>query len=115
MSSIAERMRASAGKLTAVEVAGLRSLHDLAASIDVLVSGAITRDANGTAIGASLLWPDGATGVYAATTVSTTFPGAVDAYTVTHVLAGVSRIFAQPAVTRDANGAVINRPPIVES
>lgn len=77
-----------------------------------LIVGAITRDSNGAATSAPVLWPDAATGTYTATTVSTAFPGAVDAYTITHVLGGTTLTYTQPAVTRNANGAVTNRPEI---
>lgn len=80
---------------------------------DSLVTGTITRDANGAATSASVVWPDGATGTYTATTVSTAFPGAVDAYTITHVLGGVTKTYTQPTVTRDSSlGAVTVRPTI---
>lgn len=84
----------------------------LAASPDSMIVGAITRDANGAAISAGVIWPDGATGTYTATTVSAAFPGAVDAYTITHVLNALTLTYTQPAVTRDANGVVTNRPAI---
>lgn len=83
-----------------------------AGSLDSLISGSITRDSNGAATTAAVVWPDGATGVYTATTVSTAFPGAVDAYSITHVLGGVTLTVTQAAVTRDSSGAVINRPAI---
>lgn len=89
------------------------SFVSLAQSLDEIIVGTITRDANGAAISATLAWPDGGTGVYAATQVSTAFPGAVDAYTCTYVLGGVTRTFTQPPVTRDSNGAVINKPAMV--
>ena len=83
-----------------------------AGNLDSLITGTITRDTNGAATAAAVVWPDGATGAYAVTTVSTAFPGAVDAYTVTHVLGGVTKTATQSAVTRDANGAVTARPAI---
>lgn len=86
----------------------------LARNPDALVTGTVTRDANGAATAAAVTWPDGATGVYAADTVSTAFPGAVDAYHVTHVAGGVTVTYTQPAVTRDAStGAVVNVPAMV--
>jgi len=87
----------------------------LAQLIDPIINGPITRDANGAAISAALVWPDGATGVYTATQVSAAFPGAVDAYTCTRVVGGVMTTYTQPAVTRDASGAVVNKPAIVVS
>lgn len=79
---------------------------------DLLIVGAITRDANGVATSAPVVWPDGSPGTYTATTVSTAFPGAVDAYTITYG-SPVTRTYTQPTVTRDSNGAVTNRPAIV--
>jgi hypothetical protein len=79
-------------------------------NLDALLVGAITRDADGAATSAGVIWPDGTTGTYTATTVSTAFPGAVDAYTVTYA-ASPARTVTQPAVTRDeTTGAVVTRP-----
>src|SRR5689334_1164667 len=83
-----------------------------AAQPESLISGAITRDSNDAAIEAPVVWPDGDTGVYKATTVSTSFPGAVDAYTITKVKGETTKTYTQSAVTRDASGAVTNRPAI---
>jgi hypothetical protein len=83
-----------------------------AGNLDALIVGTITRDGNGAATSAAVVWPDGATGVYTATTVSSAFPGAVDAYTVTYVREGVTQTATQAAVTRDASGAVTARPAI---
>jgi len=58
------------------------------------------------------VWPNGTVGTYTADTVSTLFPGAVDAYHVTYG-SPVTRTYTQPAVTRDTNGAVTTRPAIV--
>lgn len=85
----------------------------LAANPDALVVGAVTRNANGAATAANVVWPDGSTGAYAATTLSTAFPGAVDAYTVTYVpVSGPTLTYTQPAVTRNSTGAVTARPAI---
>ena len=83
----------------------------LAADPNLLVAGTITRDANGAATAAAVTWPDGTPGQYTATTVSSTFPGAVDAYTITYG-SPVTKTYTQPAVTRNALGAVTNRPSI---
>lgn len=78
--------------------------------LDALLVGAITRDSNGAATSASVVWPDGTTGTYTATTVSTAFPGAVDAFTVTYA-GSTTKTVTQSAVTRDAtSGAVTTRP-----
>jgi len=79
-------------------------------NLDALIVGAVTRDANGAATSAGVVWPDGSTGTYTATTVSSAFPGAVDAFTVTWVGA-TTKTVTQPAVTRDSStGAVTTRP-----
>ena len=82
---------------------------------DTVITGAITRDSNEAATTASVVWPDGTAGVYTATSVSTAFPGAVDAYTITYGSPTVLRTYTQPAVTRDAAGAAITVPAIVVS
>lgn len=86
-------------------------LLSLAATPDVLIVGAITRNDDGAALSAALEWPDGSPGTYTATLVSAEFPAAVDAYTVTYG-DPVTRTYTQPAVTRDSDGAVIDRPAI---
>lgn len=78
-------------------------------NLDALIVGAITRDSNDAATTAPVVWPDGTTGTYTATTVSTAHPGAVDAYTVTWA-GPTTRTVTQPAVTRNSSGAVTNRP-----
>lgn len=75
-----------------------------------LVSG--TRDANDALISGTVIWPDGATGTFTADTVSTAFPGAIDAYHVTHV-GTTTTTYTQPLMTRNANGAVTAQPAIV--
>ncbi|SKT87659.1 hypothetical protein [Mycobacteroides abscessus] len=89
-------------------------LLSLAASPDLIATGVITRSGAGAAIGFSASWPDGATGTFTGTE-STGFPGAIDSYTVTHVLAGVTTTYTQPALTRNGTGAVTNRPALVVS
>lgn len=86
------------------------SVLHAAANPDTIVTGTITRDSNGAATSAGVTWPDGTTGTYTADTVSTAFPGAVDAYHVTYG-SPVTKTYTQPAVTRDpSTGAVTNRP-----
>lgn len=77
--------------------------------LEAMIVGAVTRDSNDAATSAGVIWPDGTTGTYTATTVSTAFPGAVDAFTVTYVGA-TTKTVTQPAVTRSASGAVTTRP-----
>lgn len=79
-------------------------------NLDALITGTITRDSNGAPTSASVTWPDGTSGTYTATTVSTAFPGAVDAYTVTYA-GSPTKTVTQSAVTRDStSGAVTTRP-----
>lgn len=86
----------------------------LARQLDGIIVGTITRDTNDAALSANVVWPDGTTGTYEADTVSTAFPGAVDAYHVTYD-GPVPKTYTQPAVTRNANGAVTVLPEMVVS
>lgn len=81
---------------------------------DLLIVGTITRDTNGAATSAPVVWPDGTVGTFTADTVSSSFPGAVDAYHVTYG-SPATRTYTQPLMTRDANGAVTARPAVVIS
>jgi hypothetical protein len=76
-----------------------------------LISGAITRSATGAALEASVVWPDGATGTYKGTE-STTTPGAIDSYKITHVLGEITKTYTQSTMTRNSEGAVVTRPAI---
>lgn len=89
-------------------------VSQLAANPDQMAVGAITRSATEAVTGFAVLWPDGATGVFAGTE-STTVPGAVDSYTVTHVLGGVTTTYTQPTFTRNSSGSVTNRPAMTVS
>lgn len=86
----------------------VESARQWAANPDSLIAGVITRDANGAATSAPVVWPDATTGIYTATTVSTAFPGAVDAYTITKG----ALTYTQAAMTRNTDGAVTTRPAI---
>lgn len=90
------------------------SIKNLARNPDLIIAGVVTRDANGAAISAPVVWPDGTPGTYTADTVSTAFPGAVDAYHITYG-SPVMKTFTQPAITRDASGAATNVPAITVS
>jgi len=83
----------------------------LARNPDALISGVVTRDANGAATSAPVVWPDGAPGTYTALVVSSAFPGAVDSYSITYG-SPVTTTYTQPTVTRDANGAAVTVPAI---
>jgi hypothetical protein len=100
-------------RLNALETDLESALLQLARDPSLLFSGAVTRDADGAAVSATVEWPDGVAGVYSGT-ASTEVPGAVDAYTITRT--GTPTItFTQAAVTRNAAGFVTNRPPITVS
>lgn len=71
-----------------------------------------TRNSDGAITSASIVWPDGVTGTYTATTLSTAFPGATDAWSATY-LGSATLTVTQPAVTRDSStGAVTAQPAI---
>lgn len=71
-----------------------------------------TRNSDGAITSASIVWPDGVTGTYTATTLSTAFPGATDAWSATYQGATALTV-TQPAVTRDSStGAVTAQPAI---
>jgi len=97
---------ATRGALNATYVSYL----SLAGNPDALIVGAITRDGNGAATGAGVVWPDGSVGTYAGTPSAGT-PGAIDSYTITYG-SPVTKTYTQPTVTRNASGAVITRPAI---
>lgn len=86
----------------------------LAKSLEEIIEGTITRDTNEAVTTAQVVWPDGTTGVFTATSLSTLFPGAVDAYTVTY-LGATTVTYTQPLMTRDSSGAVTVRPAITVS
>lgn len=99
-----------AARLNAEESDLQAALQQLARDPSQLFAGAIITDPWGAPVSASVLWPDGVTGVYSGTP-SPIFPGAVDAYTITRTGTPV-KTFTQPAASRDAMGNVTNRPPI---
>jgi hypothetical protein len=78
----------------------------LLASLPALAYTAVTRNTSEAATSATVAWPDGTTGTYTATVLSSAFPGGVDAYTVTYS----GHTVTQPQVTRDASGAVTAQP-----
>jgi hypothetical protein len=97
------------GEVGAVTVEGL-DYTLLARDPESLFVGTVTRDANGAPTSAPVTWPDGTTGTYTGTP-SATFPGSIDAYTITKG----ATTYTQPAVTRDASGNITNQPAIVVS
>ena len=76
-------------------------------AIPALTFTSITRNGNEAITSASVKWPDGTTGTWTTDTLSSSFPGAVDAY---HVTYGSVHTVTQAAVTRDASGAVTAQP-----
>lgn len=84
------------------------SYAQLARDPSALFVGTITYT-SGAPTSAAVVWPDGAAGTYTGTP-SATFPGSVDAYTITHG----TTIYTQPAVTRDAAGNITTQPAITE-
>lgn len=72
-----------------------------------------TRNIDDAITTATVKWPDGATGVFTSTKLSTEFPGAIDAYTVTYEKGDISYTLTQPTVTRNASGAVTAQPDII--
>jgi hypothetical protein len=97
------------------DVAQTAKRAQIARNPDLIITGTITRDANGAATSAPVTWPDGTPGTYTADTVSTAFPGAVDAYHITYG-SPPSNTYTQPAITRDpATGAATNVPAITVS
>ena len=89
------------------------ALLALARVPEALFSGAVTVNADGVPTSANVVWPDSVTGVYSGT-ASVDFPGALDAYTITRA-GSPTKTYTQPAVTRNASGAITNRPAIVVS
>ena len=86
----------------------------LARTPESLIVGAITFDANGAAISAPVVWPDGTVGTYTADTISPDFPSAVDGYKITYGNPA-TKIYTQPTMTRNAAGAVTAAPAITVS
>ena len=76
----------------------------------------ITRDSNEAITTATVVWPDGSTGVFTTLVASVSFPGAVDSYQITYIpSSGATKTVTQPTVTRDAAGAVTAQPLLVIS
>ena len=67
----------------------------------------ITRDSEGRVTTMTVKWPDGSDGIYTATDYNATHE-VYDGYTITHVTGGLT--VTQSAVTRNADGAIINKP-----
>ena len=72
----------------------------------------VNRDTNGAITTASIMWPDGGTGLFTTDATDPTFLGAINAWHATYVLNGVSKLVTQAAVTRDALGNITQQPTI---
>lgn len=70
-----------------------------------------TRDANSAIVSATIVWPDGISGVFTTDIFSVDFPGAIDAWHATYA-GNPAKLITQTVVTRDANGAVTAQPAI---
>ncbi|MFZ1249878.1 MAG: hypothetical protein WAR37_00285 [Candidatus Microsaccharimonas sp.] len=81
---------------------------------ELLIVGNINRDTNQAITSADVVWPDGKPGTFTALVLSNSFPGAIDSYKVTYG-SPTAKTFTQPAITRNANGAVTNIPQMVVS
>lgn len=97
---------------TAAKAALDATYVQLAANPDGIIAGSLTRDSDGAVTSASVIWPDGSSGTFTATAVSTDFPGAVDAYQITYA-GSPTRTYTQSLVTRNSDGAVTSRPAVV--
>jgi len=98
-----------AGVVTAGDISDAQGLYlSWAADPSKLWTGPITYN-NGAPVAAAILWPDGVTGTYAAT-LSPTYAGAIDSYTLTHG----TTTYTQPTVTRDTTGNITNKPAITQ-
>ena len=71
----------------------------------------IVRSSAGAITSANITWPDGASGVYTALVLSTSFPGATDSWHATYV-GSPNHTITQPTVTRDGSGAITTQPAI---
>jgi len=69
---------------------------------------ALTRDGDDVVTTATVKWSDGTAGVFTTTTKNATYL-VIDAFTITY-LGSTTRTITQPAVTRNANGAVTTKP-----
>lgn len=100
---------------TAAVNVGLAAKVDYVAAAknpDLLVTGAVTLDADDFVTSAAVVWPDGSPGTL--TITSRDANGAVLGYNITYG-SPVTATYTQPTITRNANGAATNVPAIVIS
>ncbi|NUR17309.1 MAG: hypothetical protein HOQ13_13505 [Dermatophilaceae bacterium] len=110
----AARAAQAAAETAAGNVTGAIRDASLARNPDALIAGTVTRDSNGAATSAPVVWPDGTPGTYTALVVSTAFPGAVDSYSITYGSPAI-KTYTQPTITRNADGAATTVPAITVS
>lgn len=84
----------------------------LAMDPDLLLVGVIVRSTGGCALSGSVRWPDGTMGTYVGVE-DPSHPGFVQTYTLTYGELPTINSYAQPAMTRDVNAEIVNRPNIV--
>lgn len=87
-------------------------LMQAAKNPDVMVTGSVTVDSNDLVVNAAVVWPDGTPGTLTITARDAN--SAVMAYNITYG-SPVTKTYAQPAITRNANGAATFVPAIVVS
>jgi len=87
-------------------------LKQAAKSPDMLIAGAVTRDASDVITSGAVVWPDGTPGTF--TTDSIDPLGAINGYHITYG-SPATKTFTQPTITRNSNGAATNVPQIVVS
>ena len=103
---------AEAAETAAASTVGTAAYKQFARNPDTLIAGAVTRDSNGAATSAPVVWPDGTPGTYTALVLSSAFPGAVDSYKITYG-SPVTLTFTQPTVTRDSTSGAVTLCPAI--
>ena len=103
---------AEAAQAAAETTVSTAAYKQFARNPDTLIAGSITRDSNGAATSAPVVWPDGTVGTYTALAVSSAFPGAVDSYKITYG-SPVTLTFTQPTVTRDSTSGAVTLCPAI--
>ena len=79
---------------------------------DIIIAGAVTRDANEVVTSAAVIWPDGTPGTYTTDSIDASY--AVNSYHITYG-SPATKTYTQPTITRDASGAATNVPQIAVS
>ena len=108
--------RLSRATLPTASVTGTDSwLVSHASDPEPMFTGRLTRGTDGQVTECAIRWPDGTPGEYTGRASNAT-PGAVDSFEVTYRPHGRSvRLVTQPPVTRNVDGAVVERPGLIVS